>query len=719
MKSPIFLKSTLTMAVAFAISSQYVLADEDKLNEIKVVGSDTSLSDEVGMKKIQQRNPSTIKELFADSLDVSVNDLQRTRSGNEGINVRGLQGNRVGMSVDGISLPEAQESKLFAQTGIDFGRGNFIEPTALQSAQVTRSGSATGLSASVDFRTLEPSDILKNRPLAGFVATGYHSVDKSTFGTVGFAAQNAKYQGLLLTNYRKGNETKTQGNVGGIGATRTEADPASHKGGYVLVKNYVQANENHRVGLVFEHFQRKIDTNKLSSIGQATSHQARNNILSDNTFDQNSRNRISLSHHYSKDNLEIKTTAYYQGTETQNYRARQIQQGNMLNVRSDSAMNKEKAYGLRTDVAHYLEGNIIQVLRYGLNASYKDLTNQLVSTARNPKPSADTKQTTINAYVEDEITLGKVSLTPHLGVVHYRLNPSDANGYVQRASHLAPIQKQRDTQFLPKFTALWHIADEFKPYAQYSRGFKAPSAQQLTTSFGNSGRGYNYSIVGNPRLKPETADNIELGFKGKSETLSYRVAGFYNRYRHFIDYRVLSPFPNMNIQYDNIAKAKIYGVEADAKWQFYGDFSVNGGVAYSRGRATDDNGTQKPINTIQPLKLKAGFAYDSEMWGANATFTYVRGKANKDIDGTMYNPSESYNLVDFGLYYKPIKDLTLSVGLYNAFNKKYWNWADISHFAGRDNQNASYDRSVGISPMNADAYTAPGRHFNVGLRYEF
>ncbi|MGR6980244.1 TonB-dependent hemoglobin/transferrin/lactoferrin family receptor [Testudinibacter sp. P27/CKL/0425] len=717
-----FQKSKLVSAIILALTAGYTLA-ETQLAEIRVIeeGNVSAVNhSEINASEIGKRNPSSIKTLFNSLLDVDVNSLQRTRAGNEGINIRGLQGNRVGMSIDGIPLPESQENKLFATVGMAFGRGDFIEPTSLQTAQIQRGGSSTGLSGSVNFTTLEPDELLKGRALGGLLSSAYNSVDQSVAGTLGFAAQNEKYQGLLLTTYRQGHESQTNGDVGGVGSNRTEANPADYKSGYVLVKNYYQLNDKHRIGVTFEHLQRETDSERLSELGSSVSRSGVvTNNISDHTNDKVKRNRLSLSHQYADDNLLIDSSVYFQSAQTDNHRRRYYTTGTVATTRLDDAFNKDKTYGIRSQISRSLSSALPQILRYGVAYSYQDLTNQLITTAAdNRKPSADTKQSKLHLYVEDEITLGNVVLTPHLGILDYRLKPSAANGYVQRAENYAPIQNQHKTVFLPKFSVVWNIMDEIRPYAQYSRGFKAPSAQQLTTSFGNSGPGYSYSIVGNPKLKPETADNFEVGFKGNSDRLEYRVAGFYNRYKNFIDYLTQASMPNMIIQYENIAKAKIYGVDANLKWAFWQDLSASAGISYARGKATED-GVVRPINSVQPLKLRAGLAYESEQWGANLTLTHVRAKADKDIDGTMYNPSISYNLVDLGAYWQPVKNVTLSASVNNLFDKKYWNWSDISYLAGRSNQTSAYDGSVSISNGNADAYTAPGRNFNLGIRYAF
>lgn len=256
-------KKTQLALFVTTICSAYAFANQPATLEAVEVVASTDTAATISKKQIQRQQPKDLKDLLSNQLDVQVNDLQRTRSGNEGINIRGLQGNRVASSIDGIPLPETQENKLLTSLGLDFGGANSVEPTSLRSATVQYNGSYQSLSGSVDFATLEPTDVIQSGNVGGFVATGYNSVDKSFYGSIAGAAKNDRYEGLVLTTARFGHETKNQGTVGGEGTTRTEADPADYKNSYVLVKNAYQINDEHKVKLTVEHQQKTKNTELL------------------------------------------------------------------------------------------------------------------------------------------------------------------------------------------------------------------------------------------------------------------------------------------------------------------------------------------------------------------------------------------------------------------------------------------------------------------------
>lgn len=743
-------KTQLATFVASVCLSQFALAENatqnaknqstnqlEQISVVEVETSDTLVNTAVNRKDMLLRQVRDLKDLFAYKMDVNVSQLQGTRSGGEGVNIRGLQGNRVTTTVDGIPLPEAQEAKHFISYGVEYGRGDYVDVSGLRSANVQYAGSANSLSGSVNFATLEPVDILKGKNVGGFVGTGYDSVDNSIYGSVGGAVKAGDYQGMVMTTLRKGHETQNQGSNGGIGDTRTEPNPLDYRGNYVLTKHYYQLNDENRVGATFEYQRRKTNSDLLhlngASIDSGTGTQ-----ISGNSNDRVTRTRFSVNHDYNSETgwvQNAKTQIYYQDSKTDNHRFRQ----GKTYYRLEDAEMSHKTYGVNSNLMTYLDGNIPQVLRYGFTYNYTKAENNLHyerpayanfpwssfgSAIFNGKPTADTKQHKVTGYFEDEIAFGNLVITPQVGFVYYRVTPTSEGNIIKGFS----AQKRAERKFTPKLSIEYRLAPEFIPYAQYSRGVRTPSPQQLTSFFNETPLPIvNVAVVGNPNLRAEIADNFELGIRGESSSLQYLVTGYYNRYSNFIDWvsKKATGYTSF-VQYDNLDKAKVYGFTADAKWNFYNDFYTNGGVAYARGRATN-HGVETPINSIQPLKLRLGFGYEGEQFGANVQWSYTRGKADKDIDASsayLYNPTGGYSLVDLGVYWRPVENLTFTANINNLFDKKYWNWNDISYLAliskaTNDQGRPSSSIPMAITQTNADRYSAPGRNFNIGVRYEF
>lgn len=746
---PTKLASLVTLCCAYPAFAQEQASEKSvKLDEVVVstiATSDALVNTQVDRQAIFLKQAKDVKALFEGKMDVNVSQLNGSRSGGEGVNIRGLQANRVTTTVDGIPLPEAQEAKHFISYGSEFGRTDYVETSGLRSADVQYAGSPNSLSGSVNFATLEPSDLHKGNAAGGFFGTGYNSVDNSIYGTLGGAVKTGAYQGMVMTTIRDGAQTENKGSNAGTGVTRTEPNPADTQQNYVLTKHYYQLNDQNRIGFVYEHQRKKTHTDLLSltdtNIDSGTGVQSKGYAI-----DRVKRDRFSISHDYNSDQgfvQNAKTQIYYQDAKSENYRYRL----GSRNYRQEDTLFRDETYGINTNLMSYIDGEIPHILRYGFTYAHTKSSNHLHyerpayanmpysmfgSAYFNGNPSAGIKQDKVTGYFEDELAFGKLVVTPQVGFAYYRVKPTAYQSNMTKA--LQP-KKQSDTEFAPKLSIEYRQSDEFIPYAQYSRGVRTPSAQQLTSYFLESVsfrtpagvQSATVAVVGNPNLKAETADNFELGFKGKSDRLEYLVTGYYNHYYNFIDW-VSKPTNGYTsfIQYDNLDKAKVYGVTADAKWKFYDDFYTLAGFSYSRGKA-ENNGLKTPINSIQPMKTKLGFGYEGEQFGAHIQWTYNRGKSDKDIEQSssyLYNPTGGYSLFDLGAYWKPTANLTLTANVNNLFDKKYWNWNDISYLALLSKATQDQGRPAASIPMaitsqNADRYSAPGRNFNVGLRYEF
>ena len=94
---------------------------------------------------IALENPTDLEELLANEVGVSVRSQPNRssgvfyatgRGGNEGVNIRGLEGDQVRLQVDGVSLPSTYASGPYAA-----GRGDTIDPEGYKRVEILRGGS--------------------------------------------------------------------------------------------------------------------------------------------------------------------------------------------------------------------------------------------------------------------------------------------------------------------------------------------------------------------------------------------------------------------------------------------------------------------------------------------------------------------------------------------------------------------------------------------------
>ncbi|MBD1573578.1 TonB-dependent receptor [Vibrio sp. S17_S38] len=216
----------------------------------------------------------------------------------------------------------------------------------------------------------------------------------------------------------------------------------------------------------------------------------------------------------------------------------------------------------------------------------------------------------------------------------------------------------------------------------------------------------------NPDLDAEKSLAYELGFRGQHALGSFELTGFYNDYDDFIDQANIGTEVSTGKEIytnQNISKAEIYGVEFSARLNLDEALSAPEGlyskfsIAYAEGKNKD---TGDHIDSVAPLNGVVGLGYDSlnNTYGGLLSVSMTASKDDWSTDGVA--DVAGYTLVDLTGYYRPINDLTLRAGLFNALDKKYWEYSNMN----MDEHSSS---------TNRDFYSQPGRNWGVSLDYQF
>ena len=715
----------LAPALATAQTAPAAESDVSRLSEITVSSTRTERRvDKVPntvtvtpAAKIEQDGARDIKDVFRNELDVTVRAAPTRftaagaatgRAGNEGINIRGLEGNQVLMMVDGIRVPNSFSFGSFAT-----GRGDFLDVDGIKTVEVLRGPASTqfgsdGLAGAVAFRTLDPADLRKPGELVGgFVRSSYAGIDRSWANTVGASGASGAWQGLLLGSFRQGHEVANKGDNEVQNANRTAPNLLDYTNRYVLAKASLALDGTQQLGVSWESQKRRQNTEVYS--GRSVPPLISTSALDLDTKDLLDRDRFSLEHRYTDLNATLvqraETRVYWQDAKVNQFA---VEDRNTAADRTRDNTFQTKVVGLSTLLETNLNGGLNQKLSYGLDWSRADVSGVRDGTVAPfgetfpTKPFPDTTYTLGGAFIQSEIETGAVSVIPGLRFDRYELAPS-ATGYTGGA--VATLSGQAAT---PRLGVVWQVVPAFAPYGQIAKGFRAPTPDQVNNGFTNLASGY--TSVGNANLKAEHADSIEIGFRGRAGGMRYSVAAFDNRYQDFISQQVVggagTPSNPTVFQYINLANARIQGWEARAEWKLDTRWTTNAGLAFSKGDS-EANGVSTPLDTVQPLKAVLGVRYDDAQWGAKANVAYSEGKEASRIAPAAATPfaPASYAVLDLGLHWKPVRKLTLNANLNNVFDTKYWRWSDVSGLA--DSSNVK------------DAYTAPGRNAQVSVRYDF
>ena len=261
------------LAVLSAYSAQAVSAPaEQTLQNIQVSGKRLAKQNTTEHKKREDIDRELIRDnndLVRYSPDVGVSQSGTRHS--KGFAMRGVEGNRVGVSIDGVSLPDSEENSLYARYGNFNNSRMSIDTELVRGIDVEKGANSFSmgsgaLGGGVNYRTLDAGNLLQDdNRFGGLIRSGYASKNREWANTVGLATGNERADFMLLYSQRRGHETKSSGKgEDTIGSARGIPDPARHKYHSFLSKFNWQLTDNQRVGVAFNGQQGHNRVNELS-----------------------------------------------------------------------------------------------------------------------------------------------------------------------------------------------------------------------------------------------------------------------------------------------------------------------------------------------------------------------------------------------------------------------------------------------------------------------
>lgn len=659
---------------------------------------------------------------------------------NGSLNIRGLDGARVLTTIDGIRQP------FLVDTRVNRSGTNAFDFDSLSSLDLLRGGSGAStlgggaLGGALAVRTLDPEDLLRNgRSYGALAKTGYDSTDRAWFGSGAVAARMGNTSVLLQGGFRNGHEIDSKGNLKSIGATRTAPNPADFNQYSFLGKIYQQVGEAHRFGLTAELFKRadriqtRTSTVSLTGNFRPGAHETGEDV---------ERNRVSLSYDYRQPGGfldEANATLYWQRLK-RNDLVTAWRYTSIIGPYGRDNENEENAYGFNGyAVKNFQTGAASHRLTFGTELRMSSLeqyssgvdncparpasglyagaftTCNNLHTNQADQPKIDGKL--VGLYAHDEIGLldNRLRVTPGIRFDWYEEKPQATPAYSLGGSNPVGLPpSSSDSAWSPRIRLEYDIlrnapwVKDVTVFAQWAKSFRAPTANELYGRFGGPG---TYLRTGNPTLRPEVGNGVDVGLRFGDKQLGGSITYFHTNYRNFIEtYQVAPPgglYPqNGIIGFRNIPRAEIQGVEINGQYAFAPNWLVRGSFAYTRGRnQTDDTF----LNSIPPVQGILAIAYGTERWGAELS-TKLAGKRD-DVAATAGTnagfKAPGYAIFNATAWWRPlpqIADLEVQVGVYNIFDRKYWDAANVP---------------TGVLAQARDYYSEPGRTVKATVKYQF
>lgn len=657
------------------------------------------------------------QDLVRYSTDMGTSELGRF--GGQGFNIRGVDGNRVDMTVDGIAQADSETISV-VQNYSYYNRSRInVDNEMMSRVNIQKSSSANALGGAVNYQTKNVDDILlDNRKIGAYLKNTYNGSRKEWINTVGVAVDSQYVDALALYSYRKGHETQIHSKDNGIkmGQGRSMPDPYQSKQHSYLAKlGFKWDNEQHRIEL-------KADKQNNKNQGQELSY-------STATFRE-----------FNDEQERESYGVFYQYQPTQSTWLERFKIGYDHQDTTMSATNKQNGrVPDHTNRGFYTQLNqatldmkfkptpsIYTKHQLSLNAGYSQLKFKSADYTYSNNRSA-------NTYMPRPVERNRWHIALRDDI---QFTPDNLTGYIAlRYDHTQFEQQTRKEK--PEVSVLsggLGINYQFNPTwnlgYRFNTGFRMPTATEMY--FGGKIRGLD--IVSNPSLKPEYSHNHELSLKADSAFGQFNLTGYQNRYQDMIERVVIA---NDTYQSQNIREAKVSGLDISAQLDLHQIASqlphglmMNLGFGYATGKKD----TGERLLSIQPKRSLFGLSYQApdDNWSIHLQGQYVQAKKAKDTiayRGTFFDRytgaptlasygearylSPSYTVFDLYGHKNFGKNTSINLGIYNLFNKKYRTWDSVRSIASNP--------SLSNTPANdgIERYNAPKRYMMASVEFKF
>jgi hemoglobin/transferrin/lactoferrin receptor protein len=611
-----------------------------------------------------------------------------TRFGTEGINIRGIGGNRVAILVDGVPLPDQFDSGSFSNATRDF-----IDAGLTQSIEVLH-GPASALYGSsaiggvVAVRTPDPSDIIRSESSGGDFLGTWRGADSSAHGQVMYAFGDDSLGVLAGYSWRDGEEIESS-------AGPTNVDTRDYERQTALLKLVADDRRGRtwRASLVHQDSNTISDMNSVLGAGRFRSTTA---LEGD---DNNEMDVINLAYEFGTPESWIDSgviRAFYETASVEqqtlderaaastpvsidryfsydqeirglefnawkNFSGDQVSQRLGFGIEYHDRTTEEYRDGLSTNLATGIETNVL----LGEVFPLRDF------------PISRTKE--IAVFIEDTFSFGDWTVIAAVRADQFDLSADADAMYIEDYPDYELVELD-ESDVSPKLGVIYAVTESVDLYAQYSHGFRAPPYSDANISLELPLFGYR--AIPNPDLKSESSDGFDIGIRWQGLQSSARLSAFRTNYQDFIESKInlgVDPLTGLTMfQSRNIDETEIEGFEAGWATRFGAGeaFGFDGSAYYARG---DNKDTGQPLNSVGPAQGVLGFSWysqdDTRQLRLKGTFTDAYDRRDEST-GEVFKPA-GYAVFDLFLTQRMGNHAIVRAGLLNLTDRTYWNWSDV------------------------------------------
>lgn len=641
-------------------------------------------------------------------------DRAGTRFGGEGVNIRGIGGNRVAMEIDGVPVQSQFSLGSFSNTGRDT-----LEVETIKRVEILRGPASTlygsrAIGGVMAVTTWDPDDLVDGDGLAYRGKLGFNAVDSSWFISDGTIWQGENIGLLAFYTHRDGNEPTN------MAAKEFKDDKQDWDSDSLLAKVVWDDPSGNRLRLTYNGFRQDATTDVQSVLGVGR-FRSTTDLFGD---DSNASNALAIDYSFSTQWLNSGVIrAFYQDASIRqdSFETRSGRRPSQINRQFyfDESITGLEINGFREYVSDKLVHNLGFGVEYqqsetqekrdarSTNLMTGEITNIILGEVFPTRdfPISKTRETSLFFY--DEIQLGGSGwrIIPGLRYDDYQLSPRRDSIFDINNADVKVSPKSADG-FSPKLGVVYHLGANWSLFGQYARGFRAPPSQDVNRALFLPL--FKLRVLPNPELRSETSDGFEMGIRQNRFGGNFSASIFWTEYQDFIESAALLGFDpasgEIHFQSRNITDAQIYGAELQWRQPLDGilkGLAFEGAAFWSKGKNLEN---KQPLNTISPPQLVAGLNWHSadQQFHTAVITTLTARQAHIDETAAERFATPSYGIVDLTAGWKITQSIQLEAGIFNVLDKKYWRWSDVAKFSPDD-------------PL-IEILSRPGRNFSLNLK---
>lgn len=379
------------------------------------------------------------------------------------------------------------------------------------------------------------------------------------------------------------------------------------------------------------------------------------------------------------------------------------------NANRTTTEEKVDAYSLNADFTKSLRQNIS--LYYGLEyvnnrvRSYGSLTNiekNTIEAAPSRYPQARWQSYAVYAQALYRIT-PQINIEAGARYNHYQLKANFTNHGITLG--FDPQQTNSKGSFSGSFGATYRPTSQWLLAASVSRGFRTPNVDDMGKLYDSVDGAVT---IPNPNLRPEYANNIEIGITRLiGQALKLDLSAYYTHIDNALVRRNYQVNGQDSILYkgenhqvlaiQNAASAYIHGIQLGIKANLPLGFGINAHANWQKGREELDNGQRSTLRHAAPFFGRAALSYSHDNLYMELYTEFQGRRLHKDMPEEEKSKTEIYALDSEGntwvpswytlnikTQYQASKHFTINAGIENITDRRYRSYSSGISAAGRN-----------------------------------